>query len=238
MGTGHVVRVHCSGNPNPKFHFDLFFFTWRMASQGLRKPLKSLHKISKTNFYLTFLKVSPETKKFPILFKSCKRKETWIFYSFFTIFRSKPFSPFLERKKNTKPILFFEFYIWQLFFYVKVRFLEVKKKIIFKVSVIFWKMKILLRVRCLRNAHLGGAWNFFLIGQNRLTNQRSGLILEVKIQIFSAGASRAPEHESQSAFLVFEENPSKIFFFVFRLWISFKNNRRTNVFLFGIFKAH
>ena len=31
-------------------------------------------------------------------------------------------------------------------------------------------------------------------------------------------------------FLVFEENPPIHFFFVFRLWFSFKNNIRTNVF--------
>ena len=32
----------------------------------------------------------------------------------------------------------------------------------------------------------GGVWNFCLIGQNRSTNQRSGMILEVQIQIFGA----------------------------------------------------
>ena len=32
----------------------------------------------------------------------------------------------------------------------------------------------------------GGVWNFFLIGQNRSTSQRSGMILEVQIQIFGA----------------------------------------------------
>ena len=34
----------------------------------------------------------------------------------------------------------------------------------------------------------------------------------------------------KSVFLVFEENPKKKFSFVFPLWFSFKNNRRTNVF--------
>ena len=40
----------------------------------------------------------------------------------------------------------------------------------------------------------------------------------------------------KSAFLVFEENSRKIFFFVFLLWFSFKNNRRTNVLLVAIFE--
>ena len=35
----------------------------------------------------------------------------------------------------------------------------------------------------------GGVWNFFLIGQNRLTNQRSGMILEVQIRSFGARQS-------------------------------------------------
>ena len=42
----------------------------------------------------------------------------------------------------------------------------------------------------------------------------------------------------KSAFLVFVEieNPKKKNFFVFRPWFSFKNNRRTNVLLIGIFE--
>ena len=43
-----------------------------MAKQGLRKPLKSPKrpKISKKEYYLTFLKVSPETKFVPYFFKA------------------------------------------------------------------------------------------------------------------------------------------------------------------------
>ena len=37
----------------------------------------------------------------------------------------------------------------------------------------------------------GGVWTFFFISQNRSTNQRSGMILEVQIQIFG---TRAPAH--------------------------------------------
>ena len=40
----------------------------------------------------------------------------------------------------------------------------------------------------------------------------------------------------KSAFLVFEENPQQNLFFVFWLLFSFKNNRRTNVLLGGIFE--
>ena len=40
-----------------------------------------------------------------------------------------------------------------------------------------------------------------------------------------------------SAFLVIKENPPKKFVFLFRLWFSFKNNRRTNVFLVSNFKT-
>ena len=40
----------------------------------------------------------------------------------------------------------------------------------------------------------------------------------------------------KSAVWVFEENPQKNVFFVFRLWFSFKNNRCTNVFLASIFE--
>ena len=40
----------------------------------------------------------------------------------------------------------------------------------------------------------------------------------------------------KSAYLVFEENPPNKILFVFRLWFSFKNNRRTNVIMVGIFE--
>ena len=36
----------------------------------------------------------------------------------------------------------------------------------------------------------GGVWNFFLIRQNRSSNQRLGMILEVQIQSFSTRASK------------------------------------------------
>ena len=42
---------------------------------------------------------------------------------------------------------------------------------------------------------VGWSVDFFLIGQNRSTNQRSGMILEVQIQIFWACA---PAQERQS----------------------------------------
>ena len=42
------------------------------------------------------------------------------------------------------------------------------------------------------------AWKFFLIRQNRSTNQRSVMILEVQIQIFGEHAPCAPAHARQS----------------------------------------
>ena len=42
---------------------------------------------------------------------------------------------------------------------------------------------------------VGWSVEIFLIGQNRSTNQRSGMILEVQIQIFGARA-RAHSHQS------------------------------------------
>ena len=40
----------------------------------------------------------------------------------------------------------------------------------------------------------------------------------------------------KSMFLVFEVKPPKKLLFVFRLWFSFKNNRRTNVLLVAFFE--
>ena len=40
------------------------------------------------------------------------------------------------------------------------------------------------------SVHKGGVWNFLLIGQNRSSYQRPGMILEVQIQNFGANASK------------------------------------------------
>ena len=66
---GHIACciVDCSGTPNPKFHFDLLLFH---MEHGLTRPQKTpiIHKKglkSAQQIFFTFLKVSPETKKFP-----------------------------------------------------------------------------------------------------------------------------------------------------------------------------
>ena len=70
LGTCHVV-VDCSGTSNPKFYFDLLLFhpahgkTMPQKTPKIpKKGLKSAH----TKLYLTFLKVSPETKCVPYFF--------------------------------------------------------------------------------------------------------------------------------------------------------------------------
>ena len=46
--------------------------------------------------------------------------------------------------------------------------------------------------------YLGGVWKFFLIGRNRSTNQKSGMILEVQIQNLGERACGASAHARQS----------------------------------------
>ena len=50
--------------------------------------------------------------------------------------------------------------------------------LIFVINTVFMYIMVFIL------SETGGVWNFFLIGQNRSTNQRSGMILEVQIQIF------------------------------------------------------
>ena len=62
---------------------------------------------------------------------------------------------------------------------------------------------------------------FFFFGQNRSSNQRSGMYF---VQRVFFGGWRKP--------------PQKFVFFMFQLWFSFKNNSRTNDLLVGIFETH
>ena len=72
-----VVVVDCSGTSNPKFYFDLLLFhpahgkTMPQKTPKIpKKGLKSAH----TKLYLTFLKVSPETKCVPYFFLAKKKR--------------------------------------------------------------------------------------------------------------------------------------------------------------------
>ena len=64
------------------------FFTWRRASEGLRKSLKSLTntKISPKQFFKTFLKVLPETTCILFFYLTAKNKENFSQKFLFTIF--------------------------------------------------------------------------------------------------------------------------------------------------------
>ena len=112
---------------------------------------------------------------------------------------------------------------------------------------------------------LGWSVEFFLIGQKRSINQRSGMILAVQYQNFGASSSKFPfsknsrgpkiliffcENWHGASFYIKEQTqkykfetvrfwfwrkpPQKMFFFVFRFWFSFKNNRHTNILLVSI----
>ena len=74
---------------------------------------------------------------------------------------------------------------------------------------------------------LGWSEDIFFIGQNRSSNQRSGMILEVQIQNFSASQN-----------FHFQQIPGglNIDIFWWKLAWSFTNNRCTNVLLVGIFE--
>ena len=61
----------------------------------------------------------------------------------------------------------------------------------------------------------GGVWKFFLIGQNRSTNQRSGMILEVQIQNFGAHACCARQRTRVKVLIFQKVYPQKSAFFVF-----------------------
>ena len=72
----------------------------------------------------------------------------------------------------------------------------------------------------------GGVWKFIFIGQNRSSNQRSGMILEAQYKILTRRRTRVKVFifNKICAFLVFEENtPNEII--PFRLSFSFRNKR-------------
>ena len=112
LGAFHVV-VDYYGTSNTKFYFDLLIFHPAHGKRRTqKKPLKSLKrpKISKNKYYLTFLKVSPETKCFP-----------------YFIIKLKMISPFLKNKKQYLTNSKFKFYFWQSFFDARWRFLQISE---------------------------------------------------------------------------------------------------------------
>ena len=78
--------------------------------------------------------------------------------------------------------------------------------------------------------HQGGVWNFFLIGQNRASNQRSGMILEVQIRSFGARAHGARRCMRVKVFIFKNSRGLKYqYFFVkigMKLPLTIKNKRR------------
>ena len=69
-------------------------------------------------------------------------------------------------------------------------------------------------------------WKFFLIGQNRSTNQRSGMILEVQIQIFGV---RTSARRSKFSFSKNSRGPKYLYFLMkigMELPFALKNKRR------------
>ena len=101
LGTCHVV-VHCSGTRNPKCYIDLLLFHLTHGlTRSQKAPIipKKRPKISTHKMYLTFLKVSPETKSFLILLAKNEEKPEKNITLFF---RSKTVSPFLKEKKLNK----------------------------------------------------------------------------------------------------------------------------------------
>ena len=69
----HVMLLYTVLGPQiQNFTLICCFFTWLMASQGLRKPLKSLKRPKTSNFFYLFniLKVSLETKT-PRIVRQC-----------------------------------------------------------------------------------------------------------------------------------------------------------------------
>ena len=70
------------------------------------------------------------------------------------------------------------------------------------------------------------AWCFLL-------HKRTNTEKQIRNLSFSKLLFWTPE---KACFWFLKKNPQTIFFFVFWLWFSFKNNRRTNVLLVGIFE--
>ena len=78
-----------------------------MASQGLRKPLKSLKKAENQHTKNVFhiFKSFTGTKKVSLFYLKAKNKEKLEKQMFKYFVGPKPFSLFLKNKKNTKQIL-------------------------------------------------------------------------------------------------------------------------------------
>ena len=106
------------------------FFTWRMASQGLRKPRKSIINIFKG---LTW------HKKVSLFYLKTKNEEKIETKYCFLFFRSNTVFAIFE--KNTKQIKILNSIFDNCSFMWKESFWKVKKILIFKISVIFWKWK-------------------------------------------------------------------------------------------------
>ena len=133
------VVPNCCWSPIPKFHVFL------MPLSLVARPLKNWTVTLKStpNFFLKPFWSLRQGWMYSLIFLKTKNEVKFKKKLFWPCTDQKQFYPFFERKKmNIKQIFFFKFYFCIFFFDVLGRCLQVKKILIFKVPVIFWKLKL------------------------------------------------------------------------------------------------